>query len=283
MNHLHRFIVWAAAAPLLMLIGHGAAAQAAPAERKPFQASFKPVVIDSADRVGTTLGLEYDLEYSRSLGGRGRTSQGSDVVAPGEPDVVIKEGELAARLRGTITASKEKNPHKLIDLAGSWHYVISTLPAWYRVGANLTFETDQSFANKQLAYGLSTAVSKVSIVKPGDAGSLLLHFARVNPSDDAARKAAEGSLKAFQRWNLEASYSLNLNHQKLRSIDFNYRYYQELSPSAAIRVAGLDRRWLGLVRANLDNDFFLQYSRGSLPFDQRSVRAVTMGWSIKFD
>lgn len=285
MSTLHRFTrpapaaVWAA----LALLSHNAAGQPAAAERKPFQATFKPVVIDRADRAGTTLGIDYHLDYLKPLGGRGRTSQGSPVVAAGEENTVITEGELAARLRGTVTASKEKNPHKLIDLEGAWRYVISTTPAWYRLGANLTFETDQSFANKQLAYGLSAAASKVSILKPGDAGSVLLHMARVDPRQDVARKTAEGSLHGFPRWNLEASYSLNLSHPKLRSIDFNYRHYQELSPSRAIRAAGLDRNRLGLVRLNLDQDFFLQYSRGSLPFDQRSVRAVKIGWTAKFE
>jgi hypothetical protein len=270
-------------ATLALCTCFGAAAQSTSAERKPFQATIKPVLIDSASQGSATLGIDYDLDYLRPLGGRGRTSQGQPTVSVSDADVVITEGELSSRLRGTLASSKEKNPNKLVDLAAAWHYVISTVPAWYRLGAGVTYETDQSFENKQFSYGLNLAASKVSILKAGDAGSALISVGRVNPKDDAKRKSAEGKLDDFSRWNLELSYSLNLNHKKLSSIDFNYRHYQEISPSGAIKAVGLDRNRLGLIRLNLEQDFFVQYSRGSLPFDQKSERAVKAGWTTKFE
>lgn len=272
-----------AVAAAISVLNQTANAQTSPEERKPFQATIKPVLIDSANQTGTALGIDYDINYVKTLGGKGKTSRGERTVSDSDADVAIREGELVARVRGTMASSKEKNPNKLIDLSAAGHYLVSTVPAWYRVGGNLTYETDQSLANKQLALGASAGASKVSIFQNGDAGSIMFILARVNPIDDTARKTAEGKLDAFQRWNLEVSYSLNINSQKLRSVDVNYRHYQEISPSTAIKNAGLDRNKLGLIRLNLDQGFFLQYSSGSLPFDQRSERAVKVGWTAKFD
>lgn len=252
-------------------------------ERKPFIMSIKPVLIDSADKTGASLGIDYDIDYLRTLGARGRTSAGQPTVSAEEAEVVITEGEIAARLRGTLASSKEKNPNKFVDLSAAGYYVISKIEIWSRLGGGLTYETDQGFDNKQYSFGLNAAASKVTIIKNGDSGSIFLNVARVNPTSDTARKTAEGKLEPFNRWNFETSYTLNTNQNKLRSIDLNYRHYQEISPSSAIKVAGLDRKRIGLVRFNLDQDFFVQYSRGSLPFDQKSVRAVKIGWAAKFE
>ena len=252
-------------------------------ERKPFIVSIKPVLIDSADKTGASLGIDYDINYLRTLGSRGRTSAGQPTVSVEEADVVITEGEIAARLRGTLASSKEKNPNKFVDLSAAGYYVISKTEIWTRLGGGLTFETDQGFDNKQNSFGLNAAFSKVTIIKNGDSGSIFLNVARVNPTSNKARKTAEGKLEPFNRWNFETSYSLNTNQNKLRSIDLNYRLYQEISPSSAVKGAGLDRNRIGLIRFNLDQDFFVQYSRGSLPFDQKSVRAVKIGWAAKFE
>lgn len=271
----------------LMILNSGlisdAMAEPPTADRKPFQATIKPVFIDGANQGSSTLGIDYNFNYLRSLGGRGRTSYGQPTISAEDADIIITEGELSSRLRGTLTASKESNPNKLVDFSGAWHYVISTVPAWYRFGAGVTYETDQSYENKQFSYGLNIAASKVSIFNNGDAGSIELSLGRVNPKNDAKRKAADGTLSDFSRLNFELSYSLNLNQNKMRSIDLNYRHYQEISPSNAIRAAGIDRNRLGLIRFNLEQGFFVQYSRGSLPFDQKSERAIKVGWTAKLE
>lgn len=271
----------------LAIINHnsisGAMAQTPAEVKKPFQATIKPVLINGANQGAATLGIDYDFNYFLPLGGRGRTSQGQPIIDPQEANTIITEGELSSRLRGTLTSSKESNPNKLVDFSGAWHYVISTVPAWYRLGAGVTYETDQSFENKQFSYGLNIAASKVTIFKNGDAGNIELSLGRVNPKEDAKRKAVDGTLSDFSRWNIELSYSLNLNQNKLRSVDLNYRHYQEISPSSTIRFAGLDRNRLGLIRLNLEQGFFVQYSRGSLPFDQKSERAIKVGWTAKLE
>ncbi len=252
-------------------------------ERKAFVAKIKPVLIDSADKSGTSIGIDYDIDYLCTLGSRKRTSAGQPTVDVKEADVLITEGEIAARLRGTLASSREKNPNKFVDLSAAGYYVMSRTEYWSRLGGGLTYETDQGFENKQFSFGLNAAASKMSILRNGDTGSIFLNLARVNPNKDAARKAAEGNLNSFNRWNFEASYTINTNQDKLRSIDFNYRHYQEISPTAAIKSAGLERNRIGLIRFNLEKEFFAQYSRGSLPFDEKSVRAIKIGWTGNFD
>ena len=91
---------------------------------------------------------------------------------------------------------------------------------------------------------------------------------------------------AYRRWDLEAIYHHNLKGSigglPLRSLEFQYRHFQELSPKAAIEAAGLDRHRLGTVRLNLGDDKFIAYSRGRLPFDKQSDRAVKIGVAFKF-
>jgi hypothetical protein len=37
------------------------------------------------------------------------------------------------------------------------------------------------------------------------------------------------------------------------------------------------------VRMNAGDDYLVAYSRGRLPFDRQSDRAVKIGWSVKFE
>jgi hypothetical protein len=251
-------------------------------EEKPYSFQFKPVVLDTGSNSGASLGLDYDFKAKYKFAG-GQTSVGSDTISLSDVNVIIRSEQIDLRARGTLASSKERNPNKLLDFLALGVYKIDTPAAYYKLGALFAYETDQGFDNKQTMYGLAASASKVTIFTPGDAGSVLLNFGNVNPSTDAQREKLLGSLEAFKRWNLELSYSIPINKSKVRSIDFNYRHYQEISPPAAIRDAELDRYRIGLIRINLDQDFFLQYSRGSLPFDQRSERTIKLGWSLKFE
>jgi hypothetical protein len=254
-------------------------------EEKPYSFQFKPVVLDTGSSSGASLGLDYDFKAKYKFAG-GQTSVGSDTISLADLNATFRSAQIDLRARGTLASSKERNPNKLLDFLGLGVYRIDTPAAYYKLGALVAYETDQGFDNKQYMVGLAASASKVTIFTPGDAGSVLLNFGNVNPSTDAQREkllGSLGSLSSFKRWNLELSYSVPINKSKVRSIDFNYRHYQEISPPAAIRDADLDRYRIGLIRINLDQDFFVQYSRGSLPFDQRSERTIKLGWSLKFE
>lgn len=258
------------------------AASAAPRVEKTYSLDFKPVILDTGSSGGTSLGLDYDLKGKYEFAG-GQTGVGQETIDPKDLDITIKSGQIDMRARGTLASTKEKNPNKLLDFSAAGVFKLDTPAAYYKVGGVFAFETDQAFDDRQTMFGVAASVSKVRIVVPGDAGSVLLNYGSVRPDADAERKKLTTSLETYRRWNLEVSYSIPVNQRRLRSIDFDYRHYQETGAPSAVRAAGLDRHQLGLVRANLDQDFFIQYSRGSLPFDARSERAVRIGWSLKFE
>lgn len=249
---------------------------------KPYSLTFKPVVLETGSSAGTSLGLDYDFKgkYEFWTTSTGADSETIDVK---DLDKTFRMGQADLRARGTLAASKEKNPNKLLDFAAAAVLKLDAPSYYAKVGGGLTFETDQGFDNKQTMFSLTGAISKVRVFMPGDAGSLIANYGTVNPSQDEERKKLVGNLDSFRRWDLEVSYSIPINKQKVRSVDFNYRHYQEFSPPAQVSAAGQGRHRLGLIRVNLDQDFFLQYSKGSLPFDQKSERAVKIGWSVKFE
>lgn len=250
---------------------------AATKEAKPYSFSLKPVLIDSGSATGTSLGVDY--EFTGKYQFWTTKTVAGPVIDPSVLDKTFTSGQLDLRARGTLAASKEKNPNKLIDFAGSAVYKVDADKIWAKVGGALTYETDQSFEKKQYMFSMVGVASKVSTIVNGDAGSIIANYGTVNPTKDETRTKLTGNKDNFRRWDLEVSYSVPVRSTKVRSIDFDYRHYQEVSAPTVIKTAGLDRNRLGLIRANLDQGFFVQYSKGSLPFDQRSERAVKIGWS----
>ena len=261
---------------------NAAANSAAAREKKPYTFTFKPVAIDTGAATGISLGVDYDFVGKYQFWTT-QTGAGSDVVNPDDLDKTFRAGQFDLRARGTLASSKEKNPNKLLDFAANAVLKLNAPAYWAKLGGTLTFETDQGFDNKQQMFGLTGAVSKVGSFVPGDAGSVIVNYGTVNPTKDDVRKKLVGDLDSFRRWDLEISYSIPINKQKVRSIDLDYRHYKEVSAPAQISASGLDRNRVGLIRINLDQDFCVQYSKGSLPFDQQSQRAVKIGWTAKFE
>lgn len=284
MNKRDVWCRWLLGALLASCATHLLASEAKDAE-KPYSFSFKPVVIDSSEASGAAFGVDYDFKVKKQFATSRGTSAGSPIITPEDVDKPEHAGQFDFRLRGTLASAKEKNPNKLVDLASKVVYTYDTNFAYFKGGGVFAYETDQGFDHKQHVLGVSGSMSKVQIVVPGDAGSLLLNYGSVKPTADTERKTAlaNGSLDSYRRWNLEASYSYPINRERIRSVHFDYRHYQEMSPPTAVKTAGLDRHRLGLVRVDLDQGFFLQYSRGSLPFDVRSVSAVKIGWSTNLE
>jgi hypothetical protein len=249
---------------------------------KPYSFTIRPVVIDTASAAQSALGLDYDFTGKYEFWTT-RTGAGSDTIDPSILDKTFRAGQLDLRARGTLAASKEKVPNKLLDFAGNAVLKLDAPSYFAKLGGSLKFETDQSGDSKQTMAGLTGSISRVGTIVAGDAGSLLVSYGTVDPSKDADRKQLVGQLKNFRRWEAELSYSIPIRSQQIRSVDFDYRHYQEVNAPRQIRAADRDRNRLGLVRINLDKDFFLQYSRGSLPFDQKVERAVKIGWSAKLE
>jgi hypothetical protein len=199
----------------------------------------------------------------------------------------LHSGLFTLKGKGTVTASKDSNPNKLLDLAAelaihrSGGGIGST-----RFGAMGSFETDQSLDHKQSMYGVAASHTY------GYFG-LGITYGEVKPNKDEDRQKLVGNLDKFKRWNVELAFSMPIGNPfekadsasfvKLRSIEAGYRHYQEVGAAAAIKAAGKDRNRLGVVRVNFEGDYFLQYAKGSLPFDVRGDRSWQVGWTSMFE
>lgn len=253
---------------------------------------------------------------SANAGGRSKTLFGSacgrfsEEQGPAIPRwVTFTDCAGDISLKGTLAADSKKNPNKLVDLSGSYSWMrINSDRASTRMvslGGQTKFETDQSFDNKQFVFGLRGTYTLLAGCTPKQGeGSCIpsLDFLgisagvqRVNPAKDSARKVAlkGASLNNYERLELDAFYKYNLPAEwnYLSDIEFNYRHFQELSAPDAVRNAGLERHRLGLVRINfglggkgplaVTPKMFVQYSRGSLPFDTASARVVKIGLTMQ--
>ncbi len=215
-------------------------------------------------------------------------------------------GEIEAR--GTLAANAARNPNKLIDTAASYSWSRTSSDRgstrMFGIGGQTKFETDQGFDDKQFVYGLKgTFTHLAGCTPPAGAAScaprldffgLSLGLQRVQPRGDASREEALGTTdpKGYRRVELEAFYKYNLPKawRYLSDIELNYRHFYEPGAPDAVRRAGLDRHRLGLIRLNfgvggqgnfaVTPKMFVQYSRGSLPFDRASERVVKIGLTL---
>lgn len=240
---------------------------------------FRPLLLEADGDQGPTLGIGYEFVKSfAKVTGSGDIDE-EDI----NPDAVRTELAAALSAKGTIAASKERNPNKFLDFSASYSYIRKAGPSLLSAGAKAKFETDQGFDAKQYVYGV-TAGSTYLFENMSFLG-LTFGLGRVNPSSDSQRKTLTGtSLDPYQRVEFEGYYKIYAPNdwKYVSDVEFNYRHFQELNPDAAVRDAGLDRTRLGLIRINLTDNLFLQYSKGKLPFDVESARVIKIGWTYKF-
>lgn len=257
---------------------------------------IKPVALDAKGGTGTVLGIEYNYKKSVFSGGAclGSSDAGQEDF---NPNAARCERGYQFDAAGTIVSSADKNPNKYLDFSGSYRYRIKDGALMQSYGAQAKYETDQSFENKQFVAGgtvtgtyiFGVPESKRANKDPQflDNSVVALDFgiARVNPATDKARKTALAGapLGSYQRWEVEGyfNYLPPGDWKFVKTVEFNYRHFQELNPPAAVKQASLQRHRLGIVRINLPDKFFVQYSKGSLPFDTKSDRVVKFGLEYK--
>ena len=201
------------------------------------------------------MGLSYKLDWSRANNGRQLFSLSTGPIFT-EDDVknaVYLWTFLQVLGQGTVAASSDLNPNKLLDLAITGGAEISTYSTYYRVGAALKGEADQSWDSRQHFYGLSAQATRQALLFGSGTGTIILNFGRVDPGKDDKRKALAGNLDPFTRWDVEATYSMKLVNPgeandtpiilRPRYLALSYRHYQETGAPASIKAAGPDRGW----------------------------------------
>jgi hypothetical protein len=240
--------------------------------------TLEPVVMDSKSGTGSTVGLNYSFDgalYDRTLD---TDDGGSDQI---NPDAAV--GGMSVRLHGsgTVAASAERNPRNLLETAlnAGYRYSTGTLGAILMSGF-AKFESDQSFDKKQHVVGAMGTWGKRNLARQNDFLAIDLAYGRVDPKDDAERKAAAGAIgtSSYYRWNLEVLYMIPLGNTML---EMNLREFRERDAPPLIRQNRLDRHELAAIRLSFKNDLFIAYSTGKLPLDRQNDQAIQIGWSYK--
>jgi hypothetical protein len=261
------------------------AAVGARAAEEPKQHSLElaPIVIDSQDGTGSTIGLQFALSGDLLPAAKPAAAAPSDTFE--EPEkVLIKQYNVHYEAKGVVTADSERNPLNYIDAIVDARILRNSPSGTFIGGAFLRYETDQSMDNRQSEYGVRGTYTRLHTVRENDTLGIDLKFGQVDPRQDELRQAALGtdSLDTFYRWDAEFLYMLPLSSDgTVRDFEFNYRYYLENSAPAAIKAADLDTHRMATFRLGLKGGLFIAYSTGTLPFDRESDRIYAIGFSYQ--
>jgi hypothetical protein len=150
-------------------------------------------------------------------------------------------------------------------------------------------ETDQSFDAKNKTIGGFFFASYEAwdtdswLGRTGIRPALRLSLDQVEPNDKTLRAMA-GDNSQFSRWTGELSVNFPIGGflGQAYNFEFNYRTYQEISPSEIIELSGLSNYHLRTFSISTPDNIYISYSSGRLPFDQRSQELVELGWNYNF-
>ncbi|MFZ6756003.1 hypothetical protein ACO0K9_02195 [Undibacterium sp. Ji50W] len=272
---MKNFLIYAALF-FLSLPAHADETKAAPNP----SLSINPVMIDSKNGSGSTLGLEYALSGKWKNLNLGSNDAGTDKI---DPDATVGNAFVNYSAKGTVAASKDRNPKNLLEfeLNGKYRFSgeIDVLSGFFT-----KYETDQSFTNKQLVYGVTATIGKRNLLAKNDEFAFDAYYGRVDPKGDDERKKALGTtaMNPYNRWDLELLYLVQVKSSIIDTVEFNYRYYLENGASTAIKNADLDKFQLATIRIGLQKDLFIAYSAGKLPFNKKNDQIFQIGLSYKF-
>lgn len=251
-------------------------------EEKMLDLKFSPVILDSKNSTGATVGLDYKLNGKLYDHRFDKVESGASF----DSDAKVGSAQISYKGSGTIAASAERNPNDFLELQvdGRLLYSVAEIGT-FSSGAFVKYEADQGFDNKNIAYGLSGTYGRYGVFASNDFFALDANYARVDPKDDVERKAAlnGGALEAYYRWNFELLYKIPVDWSAVTDIEFNYRYFFENNAPSVIRSANLDKHDLATIRFGFKNDLFLAYSSGKLPFDKKNDQTVKIGFSYKIN
>jgi len=241
---------------------------------------LSPVLIDTQDGAGATLGLEFLARGALVSWDLSTEDTGDDF----DLDARLGDLRLEYEAKGALTADSERNPKNLLEATLALSYYFQQDFGAFAGGGFVSYESDQSFDDKQTVYGLGVTYAKVNVPFKNDVFAVDARRGQIDPTDDAERAAVLGavSLDKYYRTDLEVLYIHPLDWKQLvRTLEFNYRYFRESSPAAPVEAAGLDRFQLITYRIGLPRDLFVAYSTGKLPFDRQSDRIFEVGLTYK--
>lgn len=252
-------------------------------ESKQHKFELAPVVIDSQEGAGSTIGLEFDISGDL-LPDPQPTSAAPSTEFESPVKVLVKQYNVHYEAKGVVTADAERNPLNYIDAIVDGRILWNAPSGTFIGGAFLRYETDQSIDNRRSEYGLRGTYTRPHTLRENDQLGIDLKIGEVDPKEDELRQTALGtaSLDRFYRWDAEFLYMVPLSSDgTLRDFEVNYRYYLEDDPPFAIEAANLDTHRMATFRLGLKGGLFVAYSTGTLPFDQESDRIYAIGFTYQ--
>jgi hypothetical protein len=161
--------------------------------------------------------------------------------------------------------------------------------SFFDFGLDIGYETNQSFDAKNRTIGgfayysyenhnPSSFIGAFNI-KP----AILINIESVSPSDETPRAMA-GDDSSFERISYE--FSLNMPLDEFFNVPYtftyNFRGYEEVSPSDLVEAANLDKYRLRTYSLITPVGLIASYSSGRLPFGLEDENIVSLGFQTYF-
>lgn len=248
--------------------------------------SIAPVMLDSEDNAGSTIGLKYDVAdtiqffQKEEIAEAGEGPIGEDDI----DEIYGKTGFIKYKLDGVWTVDKAENPFSTSNAKIEGGY--GDFQDGYEIGVSVFagLEGDQDYSDRNKVYGLK-AIGHYSFDE-NNAGTFIdlsLAYAQVDASEDDERKLITDD-DEFDRLEgeIQASYKikkLGTQQTSITSLQFNYRYYKELDAPVAIESTNVDVHKLATYMIKFNKGLYVAYSTGSLPFDKQDDKIFEIGFS----
>lgn len=275
----------------------------------PLNLEFKQLDVEDADNV-IGLGYEFNYELKNSqLNAQDRSSLNYRVTFNSN-GLITQEPEenpynfinSTLSISGTRSVFTEKQSEERIEAVRELIEDIDNMdsrrqlfdiladqftnPWFYKFGAELGIESDQSFDAKQSkasAFVFAHYDDLTGKTKLGELGivpSVRLSIDYVSPNDETPRAVA-GDSTSFYRASGEASLWVPLNFNQM-AFTFSYRTYHEIGASEVVKGNNLDRSHLRTYTISGPYGLYASYSSGRLPFGIEEESAVELGWQWHF-
>jgi hypothetical protein len=284
-------------------------------EGSPLTLEFAQLDRKDADNV---LGLKYSLDYSIKKGyidssGNWDKRWGFKLLSSGTITQNAEENprnfiDLKVSIFGSLSTeipTQDKEfialANKLIDpdniddlesedkLTAMFENALSPLAGyqWYTFGVDLGLEADQEFKAKQnkisgFVYGQYESWTKSSFIGTmGIVPSIRIGVDSIDPNKETPRALA-GDDSSYYRISGEASLWVPLgkvSNQPL-ALTFNYRTYDELSPSDITKSAKFDKYRLRTYALSGPYGLYVSYSSGQLPMSFQSEQLIELGLKL---
>lgn len=229
-----------------------------------------------------------------------------------------RETQRLAQLAADLTVDPSAMTPEQLDASPEWRafesHVMDRLATqfFWRASGNFSLESNQDFTQRQYAYGF-VASGVIRAWNPKSAWAdfnvfdwpfaglryltgadasfrpsgqalplVLVGLEQVDPEKNTGRLAIDPDRSAYGRWRGELAMKTKVARVGGQDVWAfgSYRVFREISPSPAIRNAGLANFEYWAVGLEMENGLGITYSKGRLPFDRKAEQVFDIGYKL---